>query len=1036
MKNFFRFFLENSKLTFAVTFAIIVLGVMGFKNLRRESRPAVDFAQAIITTVFPGASSKEVEELVTFKIEEQIRVVDGIEHSRSTSSPGRSYIHLRIDIDNTDSTEVVDELQRSLSRVKGLPDNILDPPFLLHFKAKEIPLLEVILSGDNTYRKRDQLAFQLKTLLERDSGVAGVRMTGYQPREFKILLNSQKMNTHHTSIEEVIQAVRSHTQDFSAGFIRSSSYVKQVRFISKITQAHQLEDIVIRSNFSGQKILLKDIAQVSDDKEEPKELIRFNGKPTVQIMVLKKEKEDSIRLSSRIKKILQDFTLPEGYKIQIYNNEADRTQDQLSIVVNNAWVGLFFVLFVLLLLLPGWVGILSSLSLPISILGTIAFCSSFGITFNTITMLAIIICIGMLVDNAVVISENYARLRENNHSPIQSALNSVFQLYKPITATVLTTVFAFLPMLVTKGIMGQFIMWIPIVVSTALMVNLCDAFFLLPSRLKFTLQKAQIKTSKIQKYFNVLTEKFEKCISYCIQRRWLCFSLLTVLIIFSLSVNFLGNQFILFPKSDVRHYHVLFTAQEGTSIEKTDSFTRELIEDIIETVQLKNIDGLISKSGMNAGSSFVGKKTQPGEHIGEMILLLKKDSPLRSKSESLLKKLRTIDKKSFQNVQFEALAGGPPVGNPIHLVFTSNDRSELVQMGNAFKKELSQINGIIDIEDDQISTGEEFQIFPNSSRLAELKIPPLTVATALQTALQGSITGEMVDNGESFYVRVYYDQYSRSNIQQLKKIKIVSPSGSLISLDEVITVKTHPKGSPLMKRFNFLPSLEVTAQVKTDIITSEQAHKKISNILDQLISQFATVSYTYAGERKHTQESMQSLFQAMILAVFGIFAILLVLFRSFMVSFLALSSISLGLIGVSIAFALHDRPLSFLAMIGVVGLAGVTINSAIILISLIEDMKKQQPQTPLSQILTQSSKYRFKPIIITTFTTVLGLFPSAYGIGGDDSLLIPMTLAFTWGLTTGSLLTLFWIPCGYAMIDDISQWTSKIWSKITHSSKN
>ena len=1020
MKNIFSFFLENSKLTFVITFVFFVMGLMGFSNLRRETRPAVDFAQAIVTTVFPGASSKEVEELVTFKIEEQIRVVDGIEHSRSTSSPGKSYIHLRIDIDNTDSTEVVDELQRALSRVKGLPESILEPPFLMHFKAKEIPLLEIILSGDNTHRKRDQLAFQLKTLLERDEGVAGVRMTGYQPREFKILLNSVKMNTHHTSIEEVIQAVQSHTQDFSAGFIRSSSYVKQVRFISKLTQARQLENIVVRSNFSGQKILLKDIAQVSDDKEDPKELIRFNGTPSVQIMVLKKEKEDSIRLSSRIKTLLKNFTLPEGYEAQIYNNEADRTKAQLSIVTNNAWVGLFFVLLVLLLLLPGWVGVLSSLSLPISIVGTIALCSFFDITFNTITMLAIIICIGMLVDNAVVISENYTRLRADGIPSFPSALNSVFQLSKPITATVLTTVFAFLPMLVTKGIMGQFIMWIPIVVSTALMVNLFDAFFLLPSRLKFTLQGAKIKTSKIQKYFDILTEKFEKFISFCIQRRWLCFAFLTVLIAFSLSVNFWGNQFILFPKSDVRHYHVLFTAEEGSSIQQTDSFTHELIKDIIETVQLKNIAGLISKSGMNAGSSFVGKQTQPGEHIGEMILLLKKDSPLRSKSESLLKKLRTIDKKSFQNVQFEALAGGPPVGNPVHIVFTSNDRAELVEMGKHFKKELAQINGVIDIEDDQVSTGAEFQIIPNSSRLAELKIPPLTVATALQTALQGSITGEMVENGESFYVRVYYDQHSRSSIQQLKKIKIMTPSGSLIVLDEVISVQTHPKGSPLMKRFNFLPSLEVTAQVKTDVITSEQVHKKVSNILDRLTSKFSTVSYTYAGERKHTKESMQSLFQAMILAVFGIFAILLVLFRSFMVSFLALSSISLGLIGVSISFALHDRPLSFLAMIGVVGLAGVTINSAIILISFIENMKKQQPEMSLFEVLAKSSKYRFKPIVITTFTTVLGLFPSAYGIGGEDSLLMPMTLAFTWGLTTGSLLTLFWIPCGYAIIEEIN----------------
>ena len=1028
MKSVFRFFLENSKLTFVLTIGLLVMGLMGFKNLRRETRPAVDFARVIISTFFPGSSSKEVEEQITLKVEEQIRAVDGIVDSRSISAPGMSSINLRIDIDNEDTKEIVDELQRSLFKVKNLPSAVLDPPYLQHIKAKEIPLLNIVITGDNSNRRRDELTFQLKTVIEKDPGAAHVHLKGYQPKEFQITLDPQKLIDQHIAIEEVVQAVQNHTKDFSAGSIRSKTNIKQVQFLGKTETVSQLENLVVRSNFSGQKILLKDLAQVISHQEDPVEMIRFKGHPVTYLMVTKKEKEDSIKLSDRIEKLIQSYPMPAGYTVEIHDNEAERTKNQLSVVANNAWAGLGLVLLVLILLLPGWLGVMSAVSLPISILGTVAICSYFDITFNTITMLSLIICIGMLVDNAVVVSENYARLRLESSPPKTAALNSVFQLYKPITATVLTTISAFLPMLATKGVMGQFIMWIPIVICVSLMVSLFDAFFLLPSRLQLTIRKTKIKTTKIQSYFNILMDRFEKCIRVCLKRRYLVFFSLIGLVFFSLSINFWGNQFILFPKSDVRHYSIYYEAEEGMSIEKTDALTPLLIEKIIQTTGLDQIEGLMSQTGNKSGF-FSKASSVAGEHNGEMYLLLKRNSIHRTQSEALLKKLRSIDPGPFKVLQFEARAGGPPVGNAVHVIFTSNDRQQLISAGEYFKKEISKLKGVLDVEDDQVSTGPEYRVLPNHKKLAELKLSPLSLGRTLQMALQGAIAGEFTDKGENFYVRVYYDDQARSNIENLKQTKILSPAGSLISLGEVITVEDNPKGSKLRKRYGFQPSLEVTAKVNADIINSEKANTEAEKILKSLLKKYPNISYEFAGERKHTRESMQSLFQAMVIAVFGIFAILLLLFRSFMVSFLALGSISLGLIGVSIAFALHQKPLSFLALIGVVGLAGVTINSAIILVSFIEKMRKAHPEKPLMNVLAESARYRFKPIVITTFTTVLGLFPAAYGLGGSEYLLIPMTLAFTWGLTTGSLLTLFWIPCGYAIVDDMNRWFSKRFKK-------
>ena len=1017
MKSCFHFFIKNPKLTSILTTALIVMGLLGLSSLRRETRPTVDFARVIITTHFPGASAQEAEEQVTLKIEEQIRTVDGIKETRSLSAHSMSNLNVLIDLDNADTLKVVDELQRALSKVKDLPLGLLDDPYFFHFKTKEIPVLKILIKGDNSKRKRDKLAFQLKTFLERDSGISNIQLSGYKPREFKVILNPDKLNEHHVSVNEVTQAVAYYTKDISAGVIRSSSNIQQVNFFTQIKDAHKMENIVIRSNFSGQKILLKNLGRVEDSYEEAQELIRFNNEPVTYLTIAKKEKEDSITLSGRIQELLKKYPLPAGYQVQVYDNEADRTKQQLSIVVNNAWVGMALVLFVLLVLLPGQLGFLSAISLPISILGTIALCSAFDITFNTITMLAFIICIGMLVDNAVVISENYARLRMNKLSNQDAALSSVMQLYRPVTATVLTTISAFLPMLVTKGIMGQFIMWIPIVVSVALMVNLLDAFFLLPARLQFTVRGQDIKIGRIQNQFQKLTNQFSKLASFCIRYRYLSFFILFSMISGSVAISAQWNEFILFPKNNIRQFYTYYETKPGTSVEQTDRWVRSLVDQVLNVVGINEIKGLLTQSG-GQGQAF-SSSGKSGENTGEMLLLVKDDSTYRTQPMILLEKLRKIKNDKFEVLRFDAHAGGPPVGQALHVVLTSFDRKDLKQYAEELESELSQINGIIELENDWIKTGPEYHIRPRMERLSELGLNPMMLGKTLQMALKGSIAGEFVDQGETFYVRIYYDDQVRASIDLLNQTKIQTPTGSLIPIKEVIQIDYQPEGNPVRKRYDFQPSVEIQAKVKKGVINSYQAGFKASQILEKMKKKYPSVSHTLLGENRSSKESLESLRAATVLAFFGIFIILLIMFRDFMVSILALSSTGLGLIGVSLAFTLHQRPLSFIAMVGVVGLTGVLINSSIILLSFIEDLKKQFPHMPIQDILVQSVRFRFKPIVITTFTTVCGLFPAAYSLGGSDHLLIPMTLAFTWGLLSGSLLTLIWIPCGYAVIEDI-----------------
>ena len=483
-----KFFLSNSRLVLLISLVFVFMGIRGLIHLQREAIPPVDFARAKITTAYPGASPEEVEEMITVKIENAIRSIDYLKDVHSFSLPGLSQITIRIDIDQADTEKVVNELHQSLQNVQGLPPEVLDPPKLEHIdSSKRRPIINLSVSGPGNNRLRDQISWKLKTSLEKIRGISEIKMSNYKKREFLVLLSQDKMDKHHISSADVLSTLKQRTMDTPAGYLDSNTR-KLVRISGKPRITETLENIIIRSNFSGQKILIKDIAKVIDgsEKETHREYFYKSEKnkayklhPVTSLSLMKSIKADTITLVSNIKKAVKKFkqNLSKEHEILIGFNEGENTKKRLINVINNALTGLLIIFIVFFFCLPSRVGFMVSWSLPLSLLGTFSLLPAIGVSFNIITMLAFVICIGMLVDNSIVIAEYYSRLITEDKKPPQSAaLEAVRQFAKPITATVLTTIAAFLPMLVTTGVMGEFIKWIPIVVTIALLMSLFESF--------------------------------------------------------------------------------------------------------------------------------------------------------------------------------------------------------------------------------------------------------------------------------------------------------------------------------------------------------------------------------------------------------------------------------------------------------------------------------------------------------------------------------------------------------------------------------
>ncbi|MCB0356469.1 MAG: efflux RND transporter permease subunit, partial [Bdellovibrionales bacterium] len=650
------------------------------------------------------------------------------------------------------------------------------------------------------------------------------------------------------------------------------------------------------------------------------------------------------------------------------------------------------------------------------------------INFNNITMLAMVIAIGMLVDNSVVISENYARLRMEGLNNKQAALRAVEQFWVPLTATVLTTIVAFLPMLVTKGIMGQFIKWIPIMVTVALSMSLVESFLLLPARLQFSVNDLskfeKNKQGKNVTWFDSFKDKFESFMHWCVNKRYFVLIIVSVVLISSVLLNVFANRFELFPSEEVEYYFASFEGSITNTIEQTDMYAKDLAKKVKSTLG-NDISYLVTRVGnMRMGTN---DETKNGDYLGMITIAIQPDRAKVLDPKKVLRKLREIDKGPFDKLIFEVARRGPPVGQALNVTFRSRNYIELKGIVADFKSEISKVIGVVDLNDNEIRGGPEFKITPNYEAISRLKITTEGIGIAMRSALQGAFASELTDNGKDFKLRVRYDDKNRATLNALKQTYIMEPQGRLIPLSSIVKIEEQ-EGPSVRKHYNYKRSISVVSDVDVEKITSIKGNAKARKIVKELGKKYPNVTATYGGEEESTKESTSSLKNAMIIAIFCIFAILVFLFHSYLVSFLVLTTIPLGLVGVSWAFYFHQKPLSFLALIGVVGLAGVVVNSAIVLISYANEII-EEGSVSIYEALALASSHRLRAVLVTSLTTVGGLFPTAYGWGGYDSILVPMTLALAWGLVSGTLLTLIWVPCGYAIIYDIDQFFKNLFAK-------
>lgn len=1021
MRTLIKFFLDNYKLTMVITIFIVIFGINGALNLLREDMPAIDLGVSKITTFYQGATAEEVEMEITKKIEDKIREVKGIKKIESRSQINLSIIKITIDIDNFTEDEVNDDIKKQLDKINDLPEGVSKPE-LLEINTEEFSVIEAAVVGDNTNRKRDDYVDFLEDEIKEIKGVIKIDKFGYADREFSVKLNVNKMQYNNVGIDEIVNALKARNITIPVGNLKSYENQAFVRIDAKTKNIKDLENVLIRTNFEGNSIYLKDVATVVDNMVDKEAYTKINGKEATILSIKKQGGVDTIKLANEVKNTIEEVQKKMNSKFEVvyFVNASDDVQNKFNIVVSNILSGVVIVLVFLLIFLPGKIGFVTTLSLPVGILGTLGLMYAQTMSLNTITMLGIIIALGMMVDNSVMISDNFAQFISEGMTIKDAAYEAAARFWVPVTTTTLTTICSFVPMFLTKGIMGLFIGGIPTVVTMAILVSLLESFFLLPCRLMM-IGGSVVKREMNKKlhsggkdWFSGVRETFIKIVYFAVKNRYI--SLLVFIFIVMFSVFMLWkNQFILFPSENVEQYTVKYETKIGDSLEKMSEITNILISDLEKIIGKENIDNMVAYIGQSG--TGLTEDLQQNHHTGELQIYINKEASFRLDYKKILEATRTLPKPYLNKFEILQEASGPAVGRAIEANIRSNNEKNLYEVVNYIYDKLEKVPGIIDLETNDYKNDDEIFIKLNYEKIGRLGLNISSIGNDIKATIEGVRVANLVMDDDDFYIKVRFDDNFKQTEEDLKKIFVRDNSGNLIPLTEIVTI-TRTIGSTMKNRYNYKKTITIRANVNEKYITALEGNAKLTGFFNEISKNYPDISLVFGGEQENAEESFASLAIAMCYAIVAVFGFLVFIFNSYLSPIMIMTTVPLGLLGFSVAFYLHGRPLSFLSFIGVIGLVGVVVNTGIILISFIEILRKENKKVELNTILAKASGARLRAVLASALTTFVGLVPTAYGIGGRDASLIPVTLAMAWGLASSTVLSLIWIPCLYGIIND------------------
>lgn len=1029
MNSLIEFFARQRIFPELISILVIVGGMFALSGIRRESFPNIEFDTIIITTIYPGASPKEVEKLISSPMEEDFREIIGIKKMFSVSVESRSEIIIQVDSDQATTDEVKDDVQIIVDRFQDLPEDAEDP-IVNVIESKILPVVEIAVSADLNPTDLKKVAKFIEKEAEKISEVAGVDISGDKKYEYLIEIDMEKMSRFELSLEEILVALKETNVSVPAGDykINSAGGIEKevvVRTNGEFKDIDDIKNLVLRTSDMGSSIKLSDLATVKFTLADSSLNFRAAGKSSLRLIVKKKEKADAINLVNKLKKQLdgvKELPILKGVSIDYINDSSYYIKNRLSILTSNLVVGLFLVLLILSLFLPIKVAFIVSMGIPFSFLVAIWIFNYLGFSLNLISVMGLIIVIGMLVDDAIVVIENSFRYLEEGLNPTDAAIKGTQNIWKAVFASVMTTVLAFWPMTMITGVFGKFVQYIPYAVIIALVASMVEAYFVLPAHFaRWVGDYKSIKPSKFKQGFERKWKRFVSGYVFLLKKavakpnRY--FVMVSFFAFFIVSVVFASKnlKFILFPPDGVEVFSIKLEAPRGSSLEQTEKLSLPIEKEILKLSKQELLNYIISVGEHNDSGDPGSIKR--GSNYAQAVVFLTPENDRNRDANAIIEELKkSVGTPKDLKVIFSRINPGPPVGRPVNVGVRGENFEDISSALEEIKKELSGWPGIKDLDSNyKLSKDEKILKYkPNQASLARLSVQK--IGTNVRALYEGVVPTTMRGDDEEIDVRVTFNE-SQQSLDLLSQLKIVNPAGVLVPLNKITDIEDSV-GVETIYHEQAERQFTVSGDVDTKVTSALQVSAKAKDWIDKNIQpKYPELNFVYGGENEDTDESLGSLKRTFLLALFLIFFILILTFENFYQPFLILSAIPLGVVSVLLTLIIHGKPISFMAMLGIIALAGVIVNNAIVFIDFVNEGRKDG--LTADESVVRAGELRLRAVTLTTSTTVLGLLPTAYGIGGLDKFVVPIALSLGWGMLIGSIMVMFFIPTLIVIVEDL-----------------
>lgn len=1007
--------------TLMVFLAILLFGVVAIVKLPLDIMPKMELPTLTVITTYPGASSKEVEKQVSKELEDELAGAENLKEITSTSKENVSMVKLQYDW-GMDLTEAANNARDLIEMAKSdLPDGA-DPPVIYKISSSMIPVIMYGISADQNYMEIENIIEdKIAAPVRKTQGVGSAIYLGHPERQIRVSVNPQKLKAYHLSISQISKVLEAENVSIPGGSIKSGSMDFAVQVPGEFSSVRQIRNTVI-TKFQNQIIRLKDVANVKDTFKEKEEFADIKSGRCVVLMVQKQSGANTVEVVNKVRSKMENIRsgLPSDVKVnEVFSGDeiVVESLNNLSRTIFYAWI---FVILVVFIFLREWrSSLIVFLAIPFSLIAAFIAIYLLNWTINIFSLIAIVIAIGMVVDNAIVVLENITSHIEDGSNPKQASIFGTSEMGTAITASTTTTIAVFLPMVFMGGIVGILFQQLAILVSVTLIAALITALTLIPSvssNLLPRLEKRR-KHGKVYNFTEKLLQKLENgyrwLLEKCVDHRFITIGI--VLLIFGASLfvsRTIKTDYL--PEFDAGDVAVVFKTETGTRAEATRQVSRKVMKIVDEVAREKVPGTLFSVSGQTEKGILSSVGFEEGKNVGTVMCHLKLCNHRERSAKEIGAELRKRIAQVPEIVNFRVSAGSfiqsGIMGNkePIEVEISGNDFQALNNAAREIKSRMNNIEGLTDLESTTDKGKLEAEIKINRTKASDLALNSAIIGSQIRSSIYGNEAGSFTDKGEDYSIKIQYKQDYRNSIDDLENLQLVNLKGDHIPLSAIADVEVV-SGMQEIKRKSQLRMVKVKAGLEKGVALSAAA-QQVEKIINNL-NLGSGVSVELAGQVEGQGESFADLYLILGLGILLVYMVMASQFESFKNPFIIMFSLPLTLIGVIWAFKITGTTLSVNTFIGAIMLVGIVVNNGIVLVDYINLLRKRG--NSLKQAILNGGRSRMRPVLMTSFTTILAMTPMALSQGMGHEMFVPMAITMIGGMLVATLITLLFIPTLY-----------------------